>query len=533
MRGEADARITQGLLDFDLGELRTAIIAQIVKRCGERRYWEKWADSVTAIARRHDERIRALIDAPDRPVGQRFDKFVAALRRNLNDSITRDDAASMLSQHLITRPVFDALFGGQEFTKHNSVSRVMQRMVEELEGYGLEAETAELAEFYASVRRRVEGIDNAEGKQRVVVELYERFFKVAYPKVAESLGIVYTPVEIVDFIIRSVQDLLRREFDASLSDEGVHIIDPFVGTGTFITRLMQSGFIDRDDVLRKYGLELHANEIMLLAYYIAAVNIEMAYAEVADEYQPFEGIVLTDTFQASETSDRRDITFFPRNNARIERQLNLDIRVIMSNPPWSRGQGRHDDENANQRYPTLDGKIARSYIAQSDSKGLKNPLYDSYVRAIRWASDRVQEGDGGIVGFVTNSGFLDGKSFDGFRKTLAKEFHAVYVYDLRGNQRTSGETSRREGGKAFGSGSRAGVAVLLLVKRPGPVNQPSTIHYYDIGDYLTREQKLETVGRAQFDEVAWTEVTPNKHGDWINQRNDRYLDLRPCHDNSE
>ena len=527
VRGEADARITQGLLDFDLGELRTAIIAQIVKRCGERRYWERWADSVTDIARRHDERIRALIDAPDRHVGQGFDEFVAALRHNLNDSISRDDAASMLSQHLITRPVFDALFGGQEFTGSNSVSQVMQRMVEELEGYGLEAETAELAEFYASVRRRVEGIDNAEGKQRVVVELYERFFKVAYPKVAESLGIVYTPVEIVDFIIRSVQELLRREFDAALSDEGVHIIDPFVGTGTFITRLMQSGFIDRDDVLRKYGLELHANEIMLLAYYIAAVNIEMAYAEVADEYEPFEGIVLTDTFQASETSDRRDITFFPRNNARIERQLNLDIRVIMSNPPWSRGQGRHDDENANQRYPTLDGKIARSYIAQSDSKGLKNPLYDSYVRAIRWASDRVQEGDGGIVGFVTNSGFLDGKSFDGFRKTLAKEFHAVYVYDLRGNQRTSGETSRREGGKAFGSGSRAGVAVLLLVKRPGPVNQPSTIHYYDIGDYLTREQKLETVGRAQFDEVAWTEVTPNKHGDWINQRNDRYLDLRP------
>ena len=198
--------------------------------------------------------------------------------------------------------------------------------------------TAELAEFYASVRRRVEGIDNAEGKQRVIVELYERFFKVAYPKVAESLGIVYTPVEIVDFIIRSVQDLLRREFDASLSDEGVHVIDPFVGTGTFVTRLMQSGFIDRDDLLRKYALELHANEIMLLAYYIAAVNIETAYVEVAGKYQPFEGIVLTDTFQASETSDRRDITFFPRNNARIERQLNLDIRVIMSNPPWSRAR---------------------------------------------------------------------------------------------------------------------------------------------------------------------------------------------------
>ena len=434
----------------------------------------------------------------------------------------------MLSQHLITKPVFDALFGGQEFTELNPVSRVMQLMVDELEGYGLEAETAELAEFYDSVRRRVKGIDNAEGKQHVVVELYERFFKVAYPKVAESLGIIYTPVEIVDFIIRSVQTLLRREFDASLSDEDVHILDPFVGTGTFITRLLQSGFIDREDLLRKYASNLHANEIMLLAYYIAAVNIEMTYAEKAGEYQPFEGIVLTDTFQASEASDRTDTTFFPSNNARIERQLGLDIRVIISNPPWSRGQGSHEDDNANQVYPTLDGKIARSYIAQSESKGLKNPLYDSSVRAIRWASDRVHAGDGGIVGFVTNSGFLDGKSFDGFRKVLAKEFHDIYVYDLRGNQRTSGETSQREGGKVFGSGSRAGVAVLLLVKRPSPIPQGvAVIHYHDTGDYLSREQKLMAITEAQLDELEWTDITPNEQGDWINQRSEHYLNLRP------
>ena len=327
IREEAAAYVSQHVMDLDMGELRSAIIAQIVRRCGERRYWERWADSVTDIARRHDERIRALINDPEGGVGERFKEFVSALRQNLNDSITEDDAAAMLSQHLITRPVFDALFGGQEFTQHNPVSRVMQRMVEELEGYGLEAETEELAEFYASVRRRVEGIDNAEGKQKVINELYERFFKVAYPKVAESLGIVYTPVEIVDFIIRCVQDLLRREFDVSLSDEGVHVLDPFVGTGTFITRLLQSGYIDRGGLLRKYSSELHANEIMLLAYYIAAVNIETAYAEIVGEYRPFEGIALADTFQASETGDRRDTTFFPRNNERIERQLDLECVV--------------------------------------------------------------------------------------------------------------------------------------------------------------------------------------------------------------
>ena len=329
----------------------------------------------------------------------------------------------------------------------------------------------------------------------------------------------------MDFIIRSVQALLRRNFDASLSDEGVHVLDPFAGTGTFITRLLQSGFIDREDLLHKYASNLHANEIMLLAYYIAAVNIEMVYTEIAGEYQPFEGIVLADTFQASEATDQKDTTFFPRNNARIERQLELDIRVIVSNPPWSRGQGKHDDDNANQRYPTLDGKIARSYIAQSESKGLKNPLYDSSVRATRWASDRVQAGDGGIVGLVTNSGFLDGKSFDGFRKVLAKEFHEIYVYDLRGNQRTSGETSQKEGGKVFGS--RAGVAVLLLVKRPGPVTEIASIHYHDIGSHLTREQKLETVDNAHFDEIEWIGITPNDQSDWVNKRSDKYLNLRP------
>ena len=248
VRDEAAARVTQGIIDFDLSELRTAIIALIVKRCGERRYWERWADSVTDIARRHDERIRALDRGSQTDCVGRTVRRVRRLRSatNLNDSIRRDDAAAMLSQHMITRPVFDALFGGQEFTATQPcLASHATAWSMSLEGFGLEAETAELAGFYDSVRRRVEGIDNAEGKQRVVVELYERFFKVAYPKVAESLGIVYTPVEIVDFIIRSVQALLRREFDASLSDEGVHVLDPFVGTGTFITRLLQSGYIDQ------------------------------------------------------------------------------------------------------------------------------------------------------------------------------------------------------------------------------------------------------------------------------------------------
>ena len=518
----------QRALELDIDKWRDAIYAKIVQRCGDRRYWEKWAESVTDIARVHHERIRAIIGDPDSGVGPRFEEFVAALKRNLNDSITGDDAAAMLSQHLITKPVFDALFGGARFTERNPVSQVMERMIAELRGHGLEAETAELDEFYASVRRRVEGIDNAEAKQRVVNELYEQFFRLAFRKDAERLGIVYTPVEIVDFILRSVDHLLRREFGTSIGGEGVHVLDPFTGTGTFITRLLHSGLIAPADLPRKYAGELHANEIMLLAYYIAAVNIEAAYAELAGEYRPFEGIVLTDTFQLAEAGNPMDPHFFPRNNSRAERQQELDIQVIIGNPPWSRMQGSHEDDAANQPYPTLDGKIARTYIAQSQSKGLKNPLYDAYVRAIRWSADRIREYEGGgIVSFVTNSSFLDGKSFDGFRKAVAQEFHEVYVYDMRGNQRTSGEQSKQEGGKVFGSGSRAGVAILLLIKRPELVSSPAIIRYYDIGDYLSREAKLDHIGKAALDHVDWDSVAPDEHSDWINRRNPAYLALRP------
>ena len=531
--GDEAAQYVLSGIDERIEQWREAIYAKIVERCGERRYWEQWAQSVTDIARSHHERIRALIAAPG-GAGERFSEFVAALRNNLNDSISEDDAAAMLSQHLITRPVFDALFGGSEFTALNPVSQVMQRMADELEGRGLEAETEELAGFYDSVRRRVEGIDNAEGRQRVAVELYDNFFRRAFPRDAERLGIVYTPVEIVDFIIRSVADLLREHFGASLGDEGVHILDPFTGTGTFVARLLQSGLIGPDDLSRKYGEELHANEILLLAYYIAAVNIENAYRESLAsagqnaEYEPFDGIVLTDTFQLSEAGDPMDEVFFPRNNARAERQRDLDIRVILSNPPYSAGQKSQNDDNANLRYPTLDISIANTYAARS-SASLKNSLYDSYVRAIRWASNRLAHSRrGGIIGYVTNGGWLDGNAASGLRDTLAREFHHIYVYNLRGNQRTSGEQSRREGGKVFDSGSRATVAITLLVKQPGPVPaNGGAIWYHDIGDYLSRGEKLTSVADATIGSLPWQRITPNEEHDWLNQRDDRYGHLIP------
>ena len=543
VRDEATQYVLAGM-NGHIEQWREAIYAKIVLRCGTRRYWEQWADSVASIATTHLARIRGLIGGADPELAGHFAEFVEALRKNLNDSISEDAAAVMLSQHLITRPVFEALFGSSEFTRLNPVSQAMQRMVDKLEGRGLEAETEELDRFYASVRTSVQGIDNPEGRQRVAIELYDNFFRKAVPRDAERLGIRYTPVEIVDFMLRAVADLLPREFGVSLSDEGVHVLDPFTGTGTFITRLLQSEFITPDDLPRKYRDELHANEIMLLAYYIAAVNIETAYGDVLKgqsrrfDYEPFSGVVLTDTFQASEPDQRTGSDMFPRNSKRIERQLGLDIRVIVSNPPWSAGQRSANDANPNLRYPALDGNkagadarvpsIAGTYAAEG-APGLKRGLYDSYVRAIRWASNRVLDcGGGGIVAFVTNGGFLDGKAFDGLRKTLASEFHAIYVYNLRGNARTSGETRRREGDGVFALGSRAGVAILLLIKRPGNVpDSGAQINYRDIGDYLRRDRKLQIVKESGIGDEDWVPITPNRHGDWIGQRSERFLALRP------
>ena len=508
-------------------KFRDAILAMLVDKYSNPRYWETWADKVGEIARRHEARIRALIRIPDSGVTQTFTRFLQELRQILNDDIGEDDAVAMLSQHMVIKPVFDALFADFDFEERNPVSKAMQIMIYDLEKRGLEKETVGLESFYRDVRIRAEGVNTAAGKQKIVAELYERFFKGALPDdVFKSLGIAYTPVEVVDYIVRSVEDLLNSEFDASLADEGVHIIDPFVGTGTFITRLLQSGLIKGEDLPRKYASEIHANEINLLAYYIAAINIEAVYHDEAkaDEYQPFEGIVLTDTFQAYESSAPPDDMWFPENNQRIARQKNLDIRVVIGNPPWS--------AHNNRAYPSINGQVKETYAKLSNAQ-LLNKLYDPYVKAIRLASDWIQKGKhGGILAFVTNGGFINSNAFDGFRKAIAEEFDAIYCYNLRGDQRTSGDISRREGGKIFGSKSRAGVAILFLLKKPGLPSSRTDIriHHRDIGDYLSREQKLFLLQPSHLLQTEWETIAPNKHGDWINQRSDAFPTLRPLVD---
>lgn len=514
---DKDGNVFQPMLDFDMTEWRDAIYARIVKKVGDRKYWESWANDVAQIAERHITRIETILET-DKDAQEAFQHFLDGLHENINDGISRADAVEMLAQHLITKPVFDALFEDFNFTDHNPVSQAMQGILAELEKNALEQEQKGLEAFYESVRRRAEGIDNAAGKQKVVLELYDTFFRKAFPRTAEKLGIVYTPVEVVDFIIHSVEDVLKKHFDTSISADGVQVLDPFTGTGTFMVRLLQSGLLG-DKLAEKYGKELHANEIVLLAYYIAAVNIEATFFELAGEYQPFEGIVMTDTFE--EKGDLTDLVF-EGNNKRIKRQKQQDIRVIIGNPPYSAGQESQNDNNQNQKYPALDRRIEQTYAAKS-SAASKRQIYDSYIRAIRWASDRIK--DKGIVAFVTNGSFIESNNADGLRKSLYDEFAHLYVFNLRGNQRTSGETSRREGGKIFGSGSRTPVAITVMVKDPAHQG-PCELHYHDIGDYLSREEKLHIIEEFHSVEgVPFKGVMPNEHGDWVGQRSEEFSSL--------
>ena len=518
---------TQQSLDFN-AEVSEAIMAKLVQRCGTRDYWEDWATDIARIAEQHIQRIHTTLAEDTGEARTAFDAFLAELRDDLNDQITEAEAVEMLAQHLITRPVFDVLFEGYAFTRQNPVSQAIERVLAVLDEHNLDKESASLDKFYASVQRRAAGVETAHGKQRLVVELYDKFFRKAFPRLTERLGIVYTPVEVVDFIIRSVNDVLADQFDATLGSEGVHIIDPFVGTGTFITRLLQSGLIAPDELAYKYAHEIHANEIVLLAYYIAGINIEAVYHEMqGGEYAPFEGICLTDTFQMYEAEDLVS-ELFEDNSERRKRQKGLDIRVIMGNPPYAYKQGSANDNNQVVGYPDLDGRIRHSYVAHTRATR-SSSVYNSYIRAIRWGSDRLGD-KGGVMAYVTDAGWLDGNAMAGVRHCLADEFSSLYVFHLRGlcGQRTQGERAKQEGGNIFSQGSQSAIAITVFVKNPTATDH-GRIYFHDIGDYLTAEDKKAII--TEFGSIngigngpGWQTITPNAHADWLNQREDQFYE---------
>lgn len=521
-----DADTAKQIALFSLERWQEAIYTKLVDKVGSRTYWEDWADDVAKIAENQVTRITKLVDGADKHLRAEFDDFVDGLRNNLNDGIGEADAISMLSQHLITAPVFNALFDNHDFIENNPVAQVMQRMTDALQDAHLDSETESLEKFYDSVRVRASEVTSASGKQQVIKDLYERFFRKAFKKQAEALGIVYTPVEIVDFILRAADEVSRKHFGKGLSDEGVSILDPFAGTSTFMVRLLQSGLIKPEDMARKYANELFATEIMLLAYYVSAVNIETTYNALREEaaqrngaptpdYVSFTNIALADTFQVHEDGDIPDLNIFRENNATIERQKNAPINVVIGNPPYSVGQKSANDLNANQKYPSLDKRIADTYAAKSTATN-KNSLYDSYLRAFRWATDRI--GDQGIVAFVSNNGWIDGNAGAGVRLSMAEDFTDLYVFNLRGNSRTAGEHAKREGGNVFDI--RVGVSIAIGIKDES--KRSFDLHYAELPDYSSKADKISAITSASIETLIWQTIEPNKEGDWLNQRSEEF-----------
>ena len=527
VEGQEPEQDAQLRIDFG-SELPRAIYAKMVSKCGTKIYWDTWADDVARIAERHVQQVADALETD--PVARKsFDGFLQGLRDSLNPGIKESEAIEMVAQHMITLPVFEALFGDFEFAHSNPVSIAIEEFVESLEGHGVgdmdAGDRRSLDDLYASVRRRAKVVRTDYGRQELIRDLYENFFSKAFKATSEKLGIVYTPSQIIEYILHATDRVLWREFGHKLADEGVHILDPFAGTGSFMARLIEDPDLMPASKLRhKYLHELHSNEILLLAYYIMVVNIEYAYhSRMGGGYEAFPGAVLTDTFQMSEENDQSDLGLFIDNTERVFDQERLDIQVIVGNPPYSMGQKNANDDNANEKYETLDKSIEDTYVKQSLATR-QSALYDSYIRAFRWASNRI--GNSGIICYVSNAGWLKSAAGDGVRRCFVDEFNSIYVLDLRGNQRTQGEESRKEGGKVFGSGSRAPIAITMLVKNPDS-KEHGVIRYVDVGDYKTREEKLEYALEAARSEPEWVFLEPDAHGDWLNQRDDSFYHYAP------
>ncbi|MDI9409390.1 MAG: DEAD/DEAH box helicase family protein [Candidatus Pacebacteria bacterium] len=541
LKPPSDLTIQAGF-EFQIDEVALALRARIVDMCSEPAAWDSWARDIAQIADSISTRLRTYLTEPNARHRAAFDSFLTELRSNLNQSIREDDAIEMLAQHWITKPVFDTLFAGVAFTAHNPVAKALTAVLDELNWTNLDAEIRSLNKFYDSVRTQAEGITDIKARQTLIIRLYDQFFKNAFPRTAARLGVVYTPIEVVDFILHSVNHVLQTEFGQSLGSPGVNIIDPFTGTGSFITRLLQSGLIKPDEMARKYRSEIHANEIILLAYYIAAVNIETTFESLSGtgEYQPFNGICLTDSFDLYENKSLLS-GILPENSERLARQKQLKLKVVIGNPPYSVGQESGNDNNANTAYPALDGRIAETYVAGSAAIN-RGALYDSYIRAIRWASDRV--GEAGVIGFITGSGFVERGFGDGLRACLRQEFTSLFIFHLRGDGRKNmlSKGLAKEGENIFGNASMTGAAISILVKNPqSPHGQNGKIFYCDIGDDLTTEAKKEIIAKlssiasiAPHDHYPtvedrndpnfrqWRIINPDKHNDWLNQRDSNF-----------
>ncbi len=506
-----------------LQDLADAVYNVMPTKLGDRNYWENFTKKTGNIARTLNNRLKMIFEKNP----EIFHGFLTSLRENIHANIKEDEALDMITSHIITKPIFDALFGDNI---KNPIAKALDKMVLKLSDLGLEGETKDLKNLYESVKTEATHAKSQKSQQELIKNLYNTFFKEAFKKQSEKLGIVYTPIEVVDFILRATNGILKKHFNTDFNDQSITIFDPFTGTGSFIARLLskENELISDEALKEKFQKNLFAFDIVLLSYYIALINITQAAQNRDSSLKNFKNIALTDSLDyLEEKNDKGVFKFFEdlKENKDIKDTLaGQNIRVIIGNPPYSAGAKSENDNNQNLTHPKLEKLVYETYGKNSTSINVGKTTRDTLIQSIRMASDLLK--DKGVVGFVVNGSFIDSKSADGFRKCVAQEFSRLYVLNLRGNQRTSGEVSKKEGGKIFDSGSRATVAIVFFVKDKSVQN--SAIHYYEVDDYLKREAKLNLLANFEnLDLVPFSEITPNDKGDWINQRNDEFEKLIP------
>ncbi|WP_423748222.1 type ISP restriction/modification enzyme [Helicobacter pylori] len=506
-----------------LQDLADAVYNVMPTKLGDRNYWENFTKKTGNIARTLNNRLKMIFDKNP----EFFHDFLDSLRENIHQNIKEDEALDMITSHIITKPIFDAIFGDNI---KNPIAKALDKMVQKLSDLGLEGETKDLKNLYESVKTEALHAKSQKSQQELIKNLYNTFFKEAFKKQSEKLGIVYTPIEVVDFILRATNGILKKHFNTDFNDQSITIFDPFTGTGSFIARLLskENALISDEALKEKFQNHLFAFDIVLLSYYIALINITQAAQNRDGSLKFFKNIALTDSLDyLEEKTNKGALPLYEdlKENKDIKDTLaGQNIRVIIGNPPYSSGAKSENDNNQNLSHPKLEKLVYEKYGKNSTSRSVGNATRDTLIQSIRMASDVVK--DKGVIGFVVNGSFIDSKSANGFRKCVAKDFAHLYVLNLRGNARTSGEVSKKEGGKIFDSGSRATIAIIFFVKDTSVKN--STIHYYDIGDYLKREAKLNLLaGFENLESVPFSEITPNDKGDWINQREDDFDKLIP------
>ncbi|GAA7480908.1 DEAD/DEAH box helicase family protein [Helicobacter pylori] len=504
-----------------LQNLADAVYNVMPTKLGDRNYWENFTKKTGNIARTLNNRLKDIFEKNP----EFFHGFLDSLRDNIHQNIREDEALDMITSHIITKPIFDAIFGDNI---KNPISKALDKMVEKLSTLGLQGETKDLKNLYESVKTEATHAKSQKSQQELIKNLYNTFFKIAFRKQSEKLGIVYTPIEVVDFILRATNGILKKHFNTDFNDRNITIFDPFTGTGSFIARLLskENGLISDEALKEKFDKNLFAFDIVLLAYYIALINITQAVQSRDSSLKTFKNIALTDSLDFYEKkNDKGVFDLFKDLEENKEIKITIEkqnIRVIIGNPPYSAGAKSQNDNNQNLPHKKLEKLVYETYGKNSTSRNVGATTRDTLIQSIYMASELLK--DRGVLGFVVNGGFIDSKSADGFRKCVAKDFAHLYVLNLRGNARTSGETRKKEGGQIFDSGSRATIAIIFFVKDASVKN--STIHYYDIGDYLKREEKLNRLANfTNLDAIPFETIIPNNKGDWINQRNDEFEKL--------